>query len=307
MRKTRRWCQTSQGKHLLPLLICCWVYYKGTRRTGWISTHSSAIPSWIKRRTSKNLALCQCLHALSQCRRALAAARPPAVTSHLRRCRTCRPCLKTCSRLHLLALPTTFSCLKSLAAAPAARTRPAIQTTLCWCRTSLENSPMTCRREPLAVDHPVSFCCVEGSRSPLQARTLWCPLERRPPQSLCPLRCATTSGSSRTSPAAPAPPSTAHPGLVQCGALTPALWDFQKLPPAPRALLMLPRLWDEDSPLVAHVPTRLLHWWLLFLNSWATAVVDIPTAARDTAAALLVVPLCPHHNCWAPVSRAHPP
>lgn len=49
-------------------------------------------------------------------------------------------------------------------------------------------------------------------------------------------------------------------GLVQCGALTPALWDFQKLPPAPRALLMLPRLWDEDSPLVAHVPTRLLHW-----------------------------------------------
>lgn len=55
-----------------------------------------------------------------------------------------------------------------------------------------------------------------GSRSLLQARTLWCPLEQRPPRSLCPLRCATTSGSSKTCPAARALPSTAHPGETLC-------------------------------------------------------------------------------------------
>lgn len=49
-------------------------------------------------------------------------------------------------------------------------------------------------------------------------------------------------------------------GLVQCGDPTPALWDFQKLPLAPPALLMLLRLWVEDSPLAAPVPTHLLHW-----------------------------------------------
>lgn len=51
-----------------------------------------------------------------------------------------------------------------------------------------------------------------GSRSPPRARHRSCPLGPRPPLYLFPHRCAITSASSRTSPAALPPHSTALPG-----------------------------------------------------------------------------------------------
>lgn len=61
----------------------------------------------------------------------------------------------------------------------------------------------------------VSRLLCPGSRRRPRAPPLWCRRGRRPRPYPCPPRCATTSESSRTCPAAPPPRSTALPGKAR--------------------------------------------------------------------------------------------
>lgn len=259
MRRTRLWCQTSRERRLLSWQTCCWGCFRGTRRIAWILPLFSVTLSWNRHQLLKNHALCQCLHALVWSQTARVAALLPVVTSLRRPCQTCRLSPRMCCPLHLSVHPTTCSCPKSRAAAPAARTLPVTLTTLCWCPISLENSHMTFQWEQRAAGRPVNSFSVEGHRSHPPDRLQWYHHEARPRRYLCPHRYETTSVSNRTCPAAQPQHFMALPGQAQCGAPTQAPWASLKCCLGHLALQTLFKRWGDVSLQEVPGPTPPLH------------------------------------------------
>lgn len=104
-----------------------------------------------------------------------------------------------------------------------------------------------------------------GSRNRSRGRPRWCPLEPRPPPSLCPRRFETTNASNRTSPAAQPQRCTARQGKgarVLAGSSN-GIQFVQLVIRLGLEMSTCCAITQKVSP-VLHQPSRSLYLWLIY-------------------------------------------